>query len=69
MNIKLTIMLLLAALPFSTTTAAAQTRRGMTPADTLRVAEVSDAQISPNGALVAYVVTTNDGNERRSALW
>ncbi len=47
----------------------AQTRRGMTPADILRVADVSDAQISPTGALVAYVVTTNEGNERRSSLW
>lgn len=50
--------------------ARAQPRRGMTPADTLRVAEVSDAQISPNGVWVAYVVSTNEGDEaRRGALW
>jgi dipeptidyl aminopeptidase/acylaminoacyl peptidase len=48
--------------------AAQQARRGMSPADTLRVAEVADAQLSPDGEWVAYVVTRNDGGERRSSL-
>ena len=47
----------------------AQARRGMTPEDTLRVAEVSDAQISPGGDWVVYVVATTEGEERRSSLW
>lgn len=47
----------------------AQTRRGMTPEDMLHVAEVSDAQLSPSGEWVVYVVATTDGDERRSALW
>jgi dipeptidyl aminopeptidase/acylaminoacyl peptidase len=41
----------------------------MTPEDTLRVASVADAQISPDGSRVVYVVSTVAGNETRSALW
>ena len=47
----------------------AQARRGMTPADTLRVVEVSDAQVSPDGVWIAYVVTTTEAQERRAGLW
>ena len=39
------------------------------PADTLRFAEVTDAQVSPDGEWVAYVVVTNADNRRRSSLW
>ena len=47
----------------------AQTRRVMTPLETLRIAEISDAQISPDGQWAIYVVTSNEGNEPRTDLW
>ena len=47
---------------------AAQTR-GMTPADTLRVANVGDAQIAPDGSTVCYTVSTVEGNATRTSLW
>ena len=43
--------------------------RLMTPGDILRVANVSDAQISPNGQWVVYTVGTVEGNETTSTLW
>ena len=52
--------------------ASAQPRRpnaGMVPADILRVANVSDAQISSNGQWVVYTVSTVEGNETVSTLW
>ncbi len=49
--------------------AVAQTRRVMTAADTLRVAGVGDAQISPDGEWVVYTVSTVDGNATRTTLW
>ena len=47
----------------------AQPRRAMAPADILRMANVGDAQISPNGQWVVYTVTTNEGNETLNTLW
>jgi dipeptidyl aminopeptidase/acylaminoacyl peptidase len=47
----------------------AQSPRGMTPADTLRVAAVGDPQISPDGAWVVYTVSTTEGDGSRTALW
>ena len=47
----------------------AQIRHAMTPADTLRVANVDDAQISPDGAWVVYTVSTIAGDGTRSTLW
>ncbi|MCU1268120.1 MAG: ptpA 5 [Acidobacteria bacterium] len=47
----------------------AQTRRPLAPADILRVANVSDAQISPNGEWIAYSVSTVEGDATRSTLW
>ncbi|MCA1817651.1 MAG: S9 family peptidase [Acidobacteria bacterium] len=47
----------------------AHAQRGVAPEDTLRVAAVSDAQISPDASRVAYVVSTVSGNDTRSALW
>lgn len=45
-------------------------RRSMTVADTLRIANVSDAQISPDGQWVAYIVTTNADDARtRTTVW
>ncbi len=51
------------------TSAHAQRRSLMTPADTLRVATVGDAQISPNGQWVVYSVATVNGNETINTLW
>src|SRR6266850_3610494 len=47
----------------------AQSRRPMAPADILRVANVSDAQISPNGDWVVYTVSTIEGDQSVSTLW
>ncbi|HEX8891271.1 MAG TPA: S9 family peptidase [Pyrinomonadaceae bacterium] len=44
-------------------------QRGMTPEDTLRVTNVSDAQISPDGNFVVYTVSTVEGNTTRTSLW
>jgi dipeptidyl aminopeptidase/acylaminoacyl peptidase len=46
-------------------------RRPLTADDFYRVQELSDPQVSPDGAWVAYVVTTNDreADEARSAIW
>jgi dipeptidyl aminopeptidase/acylaminoacyl peptidase len=41
----------------------------MTPADTLRVAGVGDAQIAPDGSAVCYTVSTTEGNATRTSLW
>jgi len=52
--------------------AGAQPRRAttsMAPADILRVANVSDAQISPNGQWVVYTVSTVAGDDTASTLW
>lgn len=49
--------------------ASAQTRRGMTPADILRIAAVSDSQISPNGEWIVYTVSISEGDANRSSLW
>jgi Dipeptidyl aminopeptidases/acylaminoacyl-peptidases len=56
-------------LAFATHSAPAQTRRAMTVADTLRVANVADAQISPDGVWVVYTVSSVDGDGARSTLW
>ena len=47
----------------------AQARRGMMPADVMRVAGVGDAQISPDGEWVVYAVSTVDRDTTRSSLW
>ncbi len=44
-------------------------QRAMTPAETLRVAGVGDAQISPDGEWVVYTVSTTEDNATRSTLW
>lgn len=43
--------------------------RPLTPSDILRVATVSDAQISPTGEWVVYSLATVDGNDTTSSLW
>jgi dipeptidyl aminopeptidase/acylaminoacyl peptidase len=47
------------------------TRRTLTPDDLYRVQDISDPQVSPDGLMVAYVVSTNDreADEARSAIW
>src|SRR5882762_3411206 len=47
----------------------AQARHPMAPADILRIANVSDAQISPNGEWVVYTVSTIEGDQTVSILW
>jgi dipeptidyl aminopeptidase/acylaminoacyl peptidase len=59
-----TLFILLVALASS-----AQAQRPMTAADTLRMAAVSDAQISPDGAWVAYTVSTTEADATRNTLW
>ena len=41
----------------------------MTPADILRIANVSDAQISPNGQWVVYTVSSVEEDKNFSTLW
>ncbi len=48
--------------------APAQPRR-VTPPDILRIATISDAQISPGGEWVVYTVGTIDANQTVSTLW
>jgi dipeptidyl aminopeptidase/acylaminoacyl peptidase len=50
-------------------TRATQAQRAMTPADTLRLESVSDAQISPDGAWVVYTVSTTEADATRNTLW
>jgi dipeptidyl aminopeptidase/acylaminoacyl peptidase len=65
--VKLTVVtILLVAL---TAVTSAQPRRQMLPADILRVANVTDAQISPNGQWVVYTVSTVDDDKTVSTLW
>ena len=59
-----TLWFLLLAFPCS-----AQPGRTMAPADILRVAGVSDAQISPNGQWVVYTVSASDSDSTRTSLW
>src|SRR6267142_5168893 len=47
----------------------AQSRRPMSPPDILRIANVSDAQISPNGDWIVYTVSTTEADQTVSTLW
>jgi len=64
-SLRLTSIILFALALLSS----ARAQRGMTPADTLRVATVADAQVSPDGERIVYTVTTIEGNESRTHLW
>jgi dipeptidyl aminopeptidase/acylaminoacyl peptidase len=66
---KKTLTLIFLALLISFLVQPANAQRAITPADTLRIANVSDAQISPDGAWVVYTVSTIDGNATRTTLW
>ena len=51
------------------TTCFAQQRQVMKPQDVLRVANVGDAQISPNGQWVVYSVSSVEDDKTISTLW
>jgi dipeptidyl aminopeptidase/acylaminoacyl peptidase len=54
---------------FACTVHAQPNRRVMAAADILRIANVGDPQISPDGERVVYTVTTVDGNTNVTTLW
>src|SRR6266480_5137220 len=66
-SLKLVFALALTLILFGT--APAQARRPLMPADILRVASLSDAEVSPDGELVVYTVSAPDGNQTVSTLW
>ena len=47
----------------------AQGRRPFQPSDILRLANVTDAQISPNGQWVVYSVSTTEDDQTTNTLW
>ena len=53
----------------SVTVCSAQPRRPMAPPDIVRVANVTDAQISPNGQYVVYTVSSVADDKTVSTLW
>jgi len=59
------------ALMASLTPLATEARRALTPEDWYRFQAVSDLKIAPDGAAVAYLVTSYDKatDESRAALW
>ena len=61
---NLFVLLVLVALP-----CVGQTRGPMRPADVVKVANVTDAQISPNGQWVVYTVSSVDEDKNVSTLW
>src|SRR5689334_1665711 len=54
---------------FLSVSSVAQPRRAMIPSDILRVANVTDAQIAPNGQWVVYTVSAVDEDKNVSTLW
>ena len=54
---------------FSSNAFAQETKRLMQPEDILRIANVSDAQISPDGKYVVYTVTTVENYVSKTRLW
>src|SRR5437870_6232800 len=66
-SLKLVFALALTLILFGT--APAQARRPIMPADILRIASLSEAEVSPDGEWVAYTVSSTDGNQTVSTLW
>ena len=66
-----TILLLLVLFLTASSALQAADRRGITPEDYFSFQFISDAHLSPDAKLVAYVVTTIDQkkNRRDSAIW
>ena len=67
-SLRLCVKLLL-ALVFLTSTCLAQPRLAMRAADIVKVANVTDAQMSPNGQWVVYTVSSVDEDKNVSTLW
>jgi len=68
MSLRLCVKLLL-AFAFLTSTCIAQSRGPMRPADIVKVSNVTDAQISPNGQWVVYTVSSVDDDKNLSTLY
>ena len=69
-TLALTAMAMIAATSLAVDQAQPRrTTTTMAPADILRIANVSDPQISPNGQWVVYTVSTVNGDETVSTLW
>src|ERR1700693_2331857 len=70
---RFTVSLALSAIIVTSLAVARQAegKRGVTPEDYFAFEFVSDPRISPDGKLVAYVVTTIDQkqNRRHSSIW
>src|SRR5205823_8152462 len=68
---KKTISVYALILFFSAVAAVAQAPRGITPEDYFSFEFISDPNVSPDGRLVAYVVTKIDRaqNRRNSSIW
>src|SRR5436853_4084250 len=64
-------LIVAAQLVFCLSTTSAQDLRGVTPEDYFSFEFISDPNISPDGKLVAYVVTKIDRaqNRRNSSIW
>src|SRR5205807_9171331 len=69
MNLMLKSLFALALILLLFAVAPAQPRRAMMPADILRVASLSDAEVSPDGEWIVYTLSTTDGNQTVSTLW
>ena len=67
-NFSLLVLALCLTL-FACTVQAQSSRRVMAAADILRLANVGDPQISPDGERAVYTVTTVDGNANVTTLW
>jgi dipeptidyl aminopeptidase/acylaminoacyl peptidase len=71
MKRTLTILLALVVCCCAAVPALSQTPRGITPEDYFAFEFINDANISPDGKLIAYVVTKIDRaqNRRTSSIW
>jgi len=65
----LAAVLLISLLPLADRAQPRRATTSMTPADILRIATISDPQISPNGDWVVYTVSTTEGDQTVSTLW
>ena len=65
----LAAIILVWLLPFACWAQPRRATTSMTPADVLRVATVSDPQISPNGDWVVYTVSITEGEQTVGTLW
>ena len=66
---KRNLVAVVLVLLISTIASSVNAQHAMTPADTLRIKGVSDAQISPAGDRVVYTVSATEDNTTRTTLW